>query len=51
MTLIHYENYQGGVNNLVIATDWKTGKCSTSLISKENAIRALRRKIKGGRTK
>lgn len=49
MTLIHYENYQGGVNNLAVATDWKTGAFSTSLISKEHAIRALRRKIKGGK--
>ncbi len=45
MTLIHYENHRGGVNNLVVATDWATGEFSTSLISKEHAAIALKRKM------
>ena len=45
MILICYENYRGGINNLIVAIDWKTGKRSTSLVSKEHAQKALKRKL------
>lgn len=51
MIAISYENYQGGVNNLVVATDWRTREFSTSLISREHASRALKRKLARRRIK
>ncbi len=42
---VHYESYGGGKNNVAVATDSKTGEFSTSLVSKENALRALKRKL------
>lgn len=46
MTYIHYENYRGGVNNLCVAIDGKTGMAATSTKGKEQAQRNLHRKIK-----
>lgn len=45
MIFLHYESHRGGTNNLAVATDPKTGEISTSLVSKEHARRALKRKI------
>ncbi len=45
MTYITYRNYKGGINNLIIATDSKTGLTATSTKSKEAAIVRLDRKI------
>ena len=42
---IFYQSYGGGTNNLAIALDAKTGEFSTSLIDKDHAIRALRKKL------
>lgn len=38
MTYITIANYNGGVNNLFIATDSETGIYSTSIKSKEKTI-------------
>lgn len=38
MTYIRTANYKGGINNLYIATDDKTGISATSTKSKEKAI-------------
>ena len=46
MIVISYESHGGGVNNIAVATDWRTGEFSTSSISKEHAARALKRKMK-----
>ena len=46
MTYIHHENYRGGVNNLCVAIDGKTGMAATSTKGKEQAQRNLHRKIK-----
>lgn len=46
MTYIHYENYRGGVNNLYVAIDGKTGMAATSTKGREQAQRNLHRKIK-----
>ena len=43
MTYIHYENYRGGVNNLCVARDSKTGAVATSTKGKERAVQNLRR--------
>lgn len=45
MIAISYESHGGGINNIVVATDWRTGEFSTSSISKEHAARALKRKM------
>ena len=45
MTYITYRNYKGGINNLIVATDSKTGLAATSTKSKEDAIVRLDRKI------
>lgn len=45
MIAISYESHGGGVNNIAVATDWRTGEFSTSSISKEHAARALKRKM------
>ena len=45
MTYITTANYKGGVNNLYIATDSKTGIFATSIKSKEKAIVNLDRKL------
>ena len=42
---VHYMSVNGGTNNLAIATDTKTGETSTSFISKEHALRALKRRL------
>ncbi len=46
MTYISYESYRGGVNNLCVATDSKTGMVATSTRGKEQATRNLRRKMR-----
>lgn len=46
MTYIHYENYRGGVNNLCVARDSKTGTVATSTKGKERAVHNLRRKMR-----
>ena len=46
MTYIHYENYRGGVNNLCVAIDGKTGADATSTKGKERAVQKLRRKMR-----
>lgn len=46
MTYIHYESYRGGVNNLCVAIDGKTGMAATSTKGKEQAVKNLRRKIR-----
>ena len=45
MIYITYCNYKGGINNLIVATDSKTGLTATSTKSKEAAIVRLDRKI------
>lgn len=45
MIYITYRNYRGGVNNLIVATDSKTGLTATSTKSKEAAIVRLDHKI------
>ena len=44
MILTYYASVKGGVNNLAVAFDTETGESSSSLISKENAHKALKRK-------
>lgn len=44
MILVHYESHNGGVNNIAVATDTKTGDFATSTKGKEQAIRNLRRR-------
>ena len=46
MTYIHYINYRGGVNNLCVAIDSKTGVAATSTKGKERAVYNLRRKMR-----
>lgn len=41
---IWYENYKGGINNLIVVE--KNGIRATSTISKEKAIQSLERKLK-----
>ena len=41
MIVTFYENYKGGVNNLCVAQDSRTGEFVTSLKGKENAIKNL----------
>lgn len=45
MTYITMANYKGGVNNLFVATDDKTGISATSTKSVEKAIVNLDRKL------
>lgn len=45
MTYITTANYKGGINNLYIATDDKTGISASSTKSKEKAIVNLHRKL------
>ncbi len=40
--IVTYESYKGGVNNLAVAIDAKTGEWATSTISKERAIKNLK---------
>jgi len=44
--IITYENYKGGINNLIIARNGYFGESAYSLISKERAIQNLKRKMK-----
>lgn len=46
MTYISYENYRGGVNNLCVARDSKTGAVATSTKGKERVVQNLRRKTR-----
>lgn len=47
MHTISYENYKGGVNNLIIVTDDdETGITATSTKSKEQAIKNLKRQLR-----
>lgn len=46
MILVSYESHKGGVNNIAVATDTKTGAFATSTKGKERAIQNLRRRIK-----
>ena len=41
MIVTFYENYKGGVNNLCVAQDSRTGEFATSLKDKEAAIKNL----------
>lgn len=43
--IITYENYKGGINNLIVARYGFNGIVATSLISEEMAIDHLKRKI------
>lgn len=43
---VYTKNYRGGVNNLWVAVDAKTGIDGTSEISKEAAISNLRRNLR-----
>lgn len=45
MIYVYYSSVNGGVNNLTVALDGETGESSGSLIDKEHAIKALRRKL------
>ena len=42
---VYYTNYRGGTNNLAVAVDTATGEAATSLKGKEQAKKALRRKL------
>lgn len=46
MIVVTYESYKGGVNNLAVAIETKTGNRATSTRGKERAIRNLRRKLR-----
>ena len=46
MIVVTYENYNGGVNNLAVAIEIKTGSRATSTHGKERAIGNLRRKLR-----
>lgn len=46
MILVHYESYKGGVNNLAVAIETKTGRAATSIKGKEAAVRNLKRIIR-----
>ena len=46
MIYTHYINYRGGVNNLCVAIDSKTGVAATSTKGKERAVQNLRRKMR-----
>ena len=43
--IISYENYKGGINNLIVAQYGFNGVVSTSLINEDMAIEHLKRKI------
>lgn len=43
MITVHYESHNGGVNNVAVATDTKTGAFATSTKGKERAVQNLRR--------
>lgn len=43
---ISYENYKGGINNLIVAQYGLFGEVATSQISKEVAIKNLKRKLR-----
>lgn len=43
MYAITYENYKGGINNLIVAIDDETGITATSTKSKEQVIKNLKR--------
>ena len=45
MILTYYTHYRGGTNNLKVAVDTKTGISSSSLLTKEHAEKALKRKL------
>ena len=45
MILTFYESHGGGVNNLAVALDEKTGMRTTSAKSQDHAIKALKRKL------
>lgn len=51
MILVYYESYKGGVNNLAVAIDTKTGKRATSTKGRETAANNLRRMVKTPTTK
>lgn len=46
MIVVTYESYKGGVNNLTVAIETKTGSRATSTRGKERAIGNLRRKLR-----
>lgn len=46
MIVVTYESYKGGVNNLAVAIETKTGSRATSTRGKERAIGNLRRKLR-----
>lgn len=46
MIVVTYENYKGGVNNLAVAIETKTGNRATSTRGKDQAIKNLRRKLR-----
>lgn len=46
MIVVTYESYKGGVNNLAVAIETKTGNRATSTRGKERAIGNLRRKLR-----
>ncbi len=46
MIAVTYESYKGGVNNLAVAIETKTGTRATSTHGKERAIENLRRKLR-----
>lgn len=46
MIVYTYENYRGGVNNLCVAIDWRTGERAASTKGKEAAARNLRRRLR-----
>lgn len=46
MIVVTYESYKGGVNNLAVAIETKTGSIATSTHGKEQSIENLRRKLR-----
>ena len=46
MIITFYENYKGGVNNLCVAQDTKTGEFATSFKGKERAVKNLNKTLK-----
>lgn len=44
--IIRYENYKGGINNLIIAQDGYFGEYATSRKSEKQAINNLKAKLK-----
>lgn len=46
MVCVHYENYKGGVNNMAVAVDSRTGISATSTKGAKAAEKNLKAKLR-----